>query len=106
MIKPLSPVPLLYRRWNVVFGFHVPQYPQGHQATDYWRWIKSHGAYPVQYQVRYGCVSEGGCEHLCMLLPQSSLGERTAAGPGARSRSGVSSPLRGFADAWQLLGTH
>lgn len=34
-----------------MFGFHVPQYPQGHQATDYWRWIKSHGAYPVQYQV-------------------------------------------------------
>lgn len=40
-------------QWNVVFGFHVPQYPQGHQATDYWRWIKSHAAYPVQYQIGY-----------------------------------------------------
>lgn len=40
------------RRWNIVFGFHVPQYPQGHQPTDYWRWIKSHSAYPVKYEVR------------------------------------------------------
>ncbi|KAL4420519.1 hypothetical protein ABPG75_010175 [Micractinium tetrahymenae] len=40
-------------QWNIVFGFHVPQYPQGHQATDYWRWIKSHAAYPVQYQIGY-----------------------------------------------------
>lgn len=50
-----SPAPrtcLCPRRWNVVFGFHVPQYPQGHQATDYWRWVKSHAAYSVQYQVR------------------------------------------------------
>lgn len=49
---PAAAACLLARRWNIVFGFHVPQYPQGHQATDYWRWIKSRGAYPVQYQVR------------------------------------------------------
>lgn len=40
-------------QWNIVFGFHVPQYPQGHQPTDYWRWIKSHSAYPVKYEVGY-----------------------------------------------------
>lgn len=71
---PPSPPPPL-ARWNIVFGFHVPQYPQGHQATDYWRWIKSHAAYPVQYQV---------CTRLCPSLTPRTDEPQMSADGGAR----------------------
>lgn len=80
-IPPLPPHPTP-ARWNVVFGFHVPQYPQGHQPTDYWRWIKAHAAYPVQYSVRVLlCRSvsalRGGsnsCTHILERRPGAAIG--------------------------------
>lgn len=39
--------------YNVVMGFHMSHYPQGHEKTDFWRWINSTEAYEVDYQIGF-----------------------------------------------------
>lgn len=39
--------------YNVVIGFHMSHYPQGHEKTNYWRWINTTRAYKVQYQLGF-----------------------------------------------------
>jgi len=39
--------------YNVVMGFHMSHYPQGHEKTDFWRCINSTEAYEVDYQLGF-----------------------------------------------------
>ena len=39
--------------YNVVIGFHMSHYPQGHEKTNFWKWINSTDAYEVEYQIGF-----------------------------------------------------
>ena len=39
--------------YNVVIGFHMSHYPQGHEKTNFWRWMNSTDPYEVEYQIGF-----------------------------------------------------
>lgn len=39
--------------YNVVLGFHMSHYPQGHEKTNFWRWLNSTEPYEVEYQIGF-----------------------------------------------------
>jgi hypothetical protein len=39
--------------YNVVIGFHMSHYPQGHEKTNFWRWVNTTEAYQVEYQLGF-----------------------------------------------------
>eukprot|EP00890_Picochlorum_soloecismus_P000346 jgi/Picsp_1/1311/NSC_04792-R1_glycosyltransferase-like protein large1-like len=39
--------------YNVVMGFHMAHYPQGHEPTQFWKWINTSTPYPVQHEIGF-----------------------------------------------------
>jgi hypothetical protein len=39
--------------YNVVIGFHMSHYPQGHEKTNYWKWMNTTKPYEVQYEIGF-----------------------------------------------------
>jgi glycosyltransferase-like protein LARGE len=39
--------------YNVVIGFHMSHYPQGHEKTNFWRWMNTTEPYEVQYEIGF-----------------------------------------------------
>lgn len=39
--------------YNVVIGFHMSHYPQGHEKTNFWRWMNTTKPYEVQYEIGF-----------------------------------------------------
>lgn len=39
--------------YNVVMGFHMAHYPQGHEPTLFWKWINTTEPYQVQHEVGF-----------------------------------------------------
>ena len=39
--------------YNVVMGFHMAHYPQGHEPTLFWKWVNSSEPYQIQHETGF-----------------------------------------------------
>lgn len=39
--------------YNVVMGFHMAHYPQGHEPTQFWKWINTSTPYKVKHEIGF-----------------------------------------------------
>lgn len=39
--------------YNVVMGFHMAHYPQGHEPTLFWKWVNSTEPYQIQHETGF-----------------------------------------------------
>ena len=39
--------------YNIVMGFHMAHYPQGHEPTLFWKWINTTEPYPVKHETGF-----------------------------------------------------
>jgi len=39
--------------YNIVMGFHMAHYPQGHEPTLFWKWINTTEAYKVEHEIGF-----------------------------------------------------
>jgi glycosyltransferase-like protein LARGE len=39
--------------YNIVMGFHMAHYPQGHEPTLFWKWINTSEPYPVKHETGF-----------------------------------------------------
>ncbi len=39
--------------YNIVMGFHMAHYPQGHEPTLFWKWINTSDPYPVKHETGF-----------------------------------------------------